>query len=189
MARRRKEVETGLVARKVVDAEWAEADLGKDDALANAFASAAKQNIELVEHTTELVKTMMLERKVMADIVSESLKQQVEMTKLQQELLDKKADRRIKLERERAQSEFLQEIANDARALLPVLINKLGKAPMLSAEEAASVRPFIESMTEDQLAKHMSIMTKPQQVAFVAILQAIPDKKEAKPNGGSNGTH
>jgi hypothetical protein len=190
MARRPK-AETGLVARKVVDAEFDDAGMGKD-AMADALETLATQNIQLVKLLTTNYEAMIEEKKALAGVVNESLKQQVELTKVQQELLDKKADRKVKHDRERAQAEFLQQVANDARALLPVLVNKFGRAPVLSRSEAATLRPFIESMTEDQLAKHMSLMTPAQQAAFVQILQSIPDEPRGemkKPDGGSNGAH
>jgi len=191
MARKPKNVETGLVARRVVDAEFDDVDAGKS-AMADALESLATQNIQLVKLLTMNYEAVVQEKQAMASIVNESLKQQVELTKVQQELLDKKADRKVKHDREKAQAEFLQQIAGDARALLPVLVNKFGRAPVLSRSEAATLRPFVESMTEDQLARHMSIMTPAQQAAFVAILQAIPDEPRGemkKPPEGSNGAH
>jgi hypothetical protein len=191
MARKPKNVETGLVARRVVDAEFDEAGMGKD-AMADALETLATQNIQLVKLLTVNYEAMIAEKAALAGVVNESLKQQVELTKAQQELLDKKAERKVKHDREKAQAEFLQQVANDARALLPVLVNKFGKAPVLSRSEAATLRPFIESMTEDQLAKHMSLMTPAQQAAFVQILQSIPDEPRGemkKPDGGSNGAH
>jgi hypothetical protein len=191
VARKPKNVETGLVARKVVDAEFDEMDAGKS-AMADALETLATQNIQLVKLLTVNYEAMIEEKKALAGVVNESLKQQVELTKAQQELLDKKAERKVKHDREKAQAEFLQQVAGDARALLPVLVNKFGKAPMLSQSEAATIRPFIESMSQDQIAKHMSLMTPAQQAVFIQILQAIPDEPRGemkKPDGGSNGAH
>lgn len=189
MARKPK-TETALVQRQVVDGELLDSSAEKD-AMADALETLATQNIQLVKLLTMNYETIVQEKLQLAGIVNESLKQQVELTKMQQEALDKKHDRKIKQEREKAHAEFMREVAGDVKILLPLILNKFAKGKAIPEGELSLLRPFIEKFSDEELAFHMKHMSQSQEAAFLDMLKAIPDHGVPKPPDPKkpNGAH
>ncbi len=182
--------ETALVPTRVVRSEFLEES--GDNALAHTVDALAAQNTELMRLMTSSYKDMVLERKIMADVVNDSLKQQIELTKAQQELLDKKEDRKLKREKERANQELMQELAGSLKALLPVIASKFAKAPILTEKETVVLRSFVTSLRQNQLEQILCVFDPAQRSAFLSMLQALPDEPGGPmkpPEGTNNGTH
>lgn len=190
MARGRKpkgQVETALVTRPVVEATFDD----ESDATSRALTATSEQNVKLVELMMGSYKDQILAMKIMSDAFTDSLRAQVEATKAQQELLDKKDDRKLKREREKRHDELVEQGLREVFALLPVLANKFGKGPMLSAKEAALIQPFIQGLSKEELKKIWEAMAPANRAVFVEILKAVPDHpdqpiKEPPPNGTSH---
>ncbi len=186
---RPKKAEQGLVARPVYTGEFDDGE-SKENALASTVESLALQNIALIKLLTNNYETIVQEKQMLANVVNESLKQQIELTREHQLALDKRAERKLKQAREAAHDELMREIAGDVKILLPLVLNKFTKGKAISEGEISLLRPFIEKFSEDELRFHMNHMSKAQQAAFVDMLNAIPDKNEKPPTPEKpNGAH
>jgi hypothetical protein len=193
MARRAKpgaKEETALVPTKVVRSEFIEGD--ESNALSNTVESLAQQNTELMRLMSETYKHIVLERKIMADTVNDTLKQQIELTKAHQELLDKKEDRKLKRQREQRHDEMIEKGMKEFLALVPVLAAKFSKQPVLARKESVMLHGFVSNLSQAELQGIFDTLSPTNRAAMIEMLKAIPDEVDEPlkpPEGGTNGAH
>ena len=119
---------------------------------------------KLIEHQTSSFADAATERQNMFLIMNEFAKTHIENIKEREVLLDKKQERKLKLEKERAHMNLMAGILGEAKVLLPHIANKLAGRKPLNSDEKNELRNFISELTTEEL---------------IALEQAIPPGKRA----------
>lgn len=133
-------------------------------------------NRSLVAQIVARDQDMILHFKVMADAHREAMNQLVINAKLQSEMLDGKAERKLRLERQKSDDELKALAGREILSMLPLVTKKFFNAPAVTEKEATTLVPFVAALDRDELAGMLGALKSPAKRAhFEAILKALPD--------------
>jgi hypothetical protein len=106
---------------------------------------------KLIEHQTATFADMATERQNMLLIMNQFAETHLNNIKEREGLLDKKQERKLKLEKERSHMQFMASIAEDAKVLLPHIANKLSGRKPLNSDEKNELRKFVSELSSQEL--------------------------------------
>lgn len=131
----KKEGEQALVLRTVPRATKEDAEVSGIEAIVEHNRMLMTLIEKMVGYQTASFADVATERQNMFLIMNEFAKTHLENIKEREVLLDKKQDRKLRLEKERAHLEFMASLGEDLKALAPHIAEKfLGKKALTEPE-------------------------------------------------------
>jgi len=164
-----------------------EVPLNKDEVEAGGIWAIVQHNAQLmtlleklIAHQTLSFADQATERQNMMLIMNEFARTHLDNIKEREELLDKKQERRLKFEKERSHMKFMENLASEAKVLLPHIANKLSGRKPLNDDEKNELRNFVSELSSEELEGIAKAISPAKQAVLTRLIQSAmtDDEKE-----------
>jgi len=135
---------------------------------------------KLIEHQTASFADQVTERQNMMLILNEFAKTHIENIKDRESMLDKKQERRLKLEKERQQMQLMGGLASELKVLIPHIANKLAGRKPLSQDEKNELRNFVSELSTAELEGLEKALPPAKSAVLARLIRSVLTDDETK---------